>query len=345
MPELRRDPIIGRWVIIATERAKRPDQFSVKNEEEALREGEKCPFCEGNEALTPPEIFAFRKPGSKPNGPGWDVRVIPSNNPLFIVEGDLDRRGKGMYDLMNARGAHEVVIDTPRHFNEKGIPEEQITKAIQAMIGRLQDLERDHRIRYVLAFKNHGKAAGGGRLVHSHSQLMGTPVTPKRVKEELAGTKKYFNYKERCIFCDIIKQECDEGRRVIAQSGNFVAIAPFASRFPFETWILPIRHNCDCYRTRREDVPDLARILYQVFNRLSATLGDFPYNMIVHTAPFRNYRKKGYWETIEEDYHWHMEIMPMLTRVAGFEWGSGFYINPVPPEDACAFLKEVVKGS
>lgn len=344
MPELRRDPIIGRWVIIATERAKRPDQYSVKKEEEALRQGEKCPFCEGNEGLTPPEICAIRKPGSMPNGPGWEVRVIPSINPLFIVEGDLDRRGKGMYDLMNARGAHEVVVETPQHIKEKDVPEEQVAKIFQVTIGRLQDLERDHRIRYVLAFKNYGTVAGGGHLVHSHSQLMGTPVTPKRVKEELAGAKRYFEYKERCVFCDMIKQECDTDERVIAQAGNFVAITPFASRFPFETWVLPIGHSCDFYRTRREEIPDFARILHQTFGRLSRALGDFPFNMIIHTAPFRNRRKKGYWETIEEDYHWHIEIMPMLTRVAGFEWGSGFYINPVPPEDACIFLKEIVKS-
>jgi UDPglucose--hexose-1-phosphate uridylyltransferase len=341
MPELRRDPIIGRWVIIATERAKRPDQFAVGKEEEHLKEGEKCPFCEGNESMTPPEIYALRKPGTQPNKPGWEVRVVPNKFPVLGVEGELDRRGRGMYDLINARGAHEVVIETPLHIKEHQIPEGHICKILNVIIGRMQDLERDSRIRYVLAFKNYGKVAGGSHIVHSRSQLMGTPVTPKRVKEELVGARRYFEYKERCVYCDMIRQECDSAKRVIAQVGDFIAINPFASRFPFETWLLPIRHACDFHRTRSEDVTNLARLMWQGFARMTKALGDFPYNLIIHTAPFRNYRKKGYWDTIQEDYHWHIEMMPMLTRVAGFEWGSGFYINPMPPEDACKFLKEI----
>ena len=341
MPELRRDPIIGRWVIIATERAKRPDQFAVAKEEEHMEKGEKCPFCEGNEQMTPREITAVRRPGTKPNTPGWEIRVIPSISPLMVVEGDLDRRGKGMYDLMNARGAHEIVIETPLHLKENQISPEQLAKVFNIYLDRLQDLENDHRIRYVLIFKNYGNVAGGGHMIHSRSQLIGTPATPKRVKEELVGTKKYFDYKERCIYCDMIRQERDSNKRVIAETGDFIAINPFASRFPFETWILPIKHSADFHKTRKEVIPDLAKLSWLVFAKLSKLLGDFPYNIIFHTAPFRNYRKKGYWETIDQDYHWHIEIMPMLTRMAGFEWGSGFYINPMPPEDAAKSLKEI----
>ena len=340
MPELRRDPIIGRWVIIATERAKRPDQFAVKKSEEAPAKGEKCPFCEGNESMTPPEIFAVRKPGTKPNGPGWEIRVISSISPLLEVEGDLDRRGKGVYDLMNARGAHEVVIETPRHIKDAQLTDSELIRVFNAYLDRMQDMEKDPRIKYSLIFKNYGKVAGGGHIVHPRSQLIGTPVTPKRVKEELVGAKKYFNYKDRCVYCDLIKQECDTGKRVIAQVGDFIAINPYASRFPFETWFLPIKHSSDFQKMRREDIPSLVHLVLQVFKKMSKILGDFPYNIIFHTAPFRNYKKKGYWETIEQDYHWHIELMPMLTRIAGFEWGSGFYINPMPPEDACKALKE-----
>lgn len=337
MPQLRRDPVIGRWVIISTERAKRPDQFGgAEVEKEDFAPGEKCPFCEGNENMTPPEIYAVRRPGSKPNSPGWEVRVIPSISPLLSIEGDLERRGHGMYDLMTARGAHEIIIDTPQHLRESQLSQEQITKGINVVLDRIRDLERDQRIKYVLFFRNFGKAAGGGHIKHSRMQLIGTPVNLKRVKEELAGTKAYYDYKDRCMFCDLIKQELKMDQRVILESKYFIAISSFASRFPFETWILPKNHSCDFYKMDRGHVPDFAGIMKTVFAKMHKVMGEFPFNLVCHTAPFRrDVGKKGYWETIEQDYHWHFEILPILTRVAGFEWGSGFYINPLPPEDAC----------
>ena len=342
MPELRKDPVIGRWVIIATDRAKRPDQFSSSAvEKEELAAGEKCPFCEGNESLTPPEIYALRKPGGAPNGPGWNVRVIPSISPLLHIEGNLDRHGHGMYDLMNARGAHEIIIETPQHLVEGQLSKEQIISSINVILSRIQDLERDPGIKYVLMFKNYGKAAGGGHIKHARTQIIGTPVNLKRVKEELAGTKTYYDYKERCIFCDILKQEMAAQKRVIADSKYFIAIAPFASRFPFETWILPKEHSCDFYKIDRDRIPDFVELSRLVFGKTRKAIGDFPFNFVLHTAPFRrDIAKRDYWETIDYDYHWHFEILPILTRVAGFEWGSGFYINPLPPEDACKYVKE-----
>ena len=344
MPELRRDPVIGRWVIISTERAKRPDQFGVKGvEKEEFRTGEKCPFCEGNESMTPPEISAMRRPGTRPNAPGWDVRVIPSISPILRIEGNIDRHGHGMYDLMNARGAHEIVVESPRHVTDAEITPEEITKSINTIVDRICDLERDPRIKYVLIFKNYGEAAGGGHIKHSRLQIIGTPINLKRVKEELAGAKKYYDYKERCLFCDIIKEELASGKRIITESKHFIAIAPFASRFPFETWILPKVHSCDFYKIDRSTIPDFADIMKSVFGKTRKVIGDFPFNFVLHTAPFRrDTGKKGYWDTIERDYHWHFEILPILTRVAGFEWGSGFYINPLPPEDACKSVKEAV---
>jgi len=240
MPELRKDPIIGRWVIVSTERAKKPDHFISASE--GPQEGE-CPFCEGRESHTPPEISALRKQGEK-NKPGWQIRVVPSIAPFLRIEGELDRRGHGMYDIMNGIGAHEVVIETPRHIsNIADLPAEQISDILTVYRERLIDLERDSRFKYVLIFKNYGWSAGSGRLKHSRSQLIATPVTPKRVKEELVGARQYFEYHERCIFCDIIKQELDTGKRVIADIDGFVAFAPFASRFPFETWVLPKKHS------------------------------------------------------------------------------------------------------
>lgn len=344
MPELRRDPVIGRWVIIATERAKRPDQFTTTEvERETLAPGERCPFCEGNESMTPPEIHAVRRPGTQPNAPGWEIRVIPSVAPLLTIDGSLDRRGHGMYDLMNARGAHEIVVESPQHVTETGLSADRIARSMHVILDRVQDLEKDPLIKYVMIFKNYGKAAGGGHLKHSRTQIIGTPVNLKRVKEELAGAKFYYDYRERCVYCDIIKQERAAGKRVIAESEHYIAISPFASRFPFETWFLPKRHSCDFYRSDRVAIPDFANLIGIVFKKMRKAIGDFPFNLVSHAAPFRrDAAKKGYWDTIERDYHWHFELLPILTRVAGFEWGSGFYINPLPPEDACRAIRDAV---
>ena len=341
MPELRKDPILGRWVIIATERAKRPSDFSFGEDEKSQTEAKDCPFCEGNESLTTPEIFALRKKGTKPNSPGWEVRVVPSKSPFLKFEGDPDRHGHGMYDLINGVGAHEIIIATPNHDSGTFIDNlPQIEKLTEAIIHRMKDLKKDTRLKYVLIFKNHGKTAGGSDIVHQHIQLIATSVTPKRVKEELVGAKQYFDYKDRCVFCDMIRQELDSKERVALEIDGFVAINPYCSRFPFETWILPKKHSCDFDNMTKEDIKNFSKTFRLTMKSLAKTLGNFPYNIVLHTAPFRRRKIKGYWETIESDYHWHVEIMPRLTQVAGFEWGSGFYINPIPPEEATKYIKE-----
>jgi UDPglucose--hexose-1-phosphate uridylyltransferase len=245
---------------------------------------------------------------------------------------------------MNGIGAHEIVIETNKHTaNIADLGEEQVTKIINAYIDRIRDLEKDSRFKYVLVFKNHGWVAGGGRVQHSRSQLIATPVTPKRVKEELAGSRHYYEHHERCIFCDLIKQELENKERVILDIDGFLAITPFASRFPFEVWILPKKHSPDFITLDMAMRREFACILKQVLLKLKVGLNDPPYNYIFHTAPFRR-EKVGYWKSIDYDYHWHIEIMPRLTRVAGFEWGTGFYICPLPPENAAKFLREVNIG-
>jgi UDPglucose--hexose-1-phosphate uridylyltransferase len=340
MPELRKDPIIGRWVIIATERARRPDQFAGSQED--VQPEKPCPFCEGKESQTPPEIYAIRPKGTPKNSPGWEVRVIPSKTPFLRIEGDLDRRGKGLYDIMSGIGAHEIIVETNQHIaNMADLSDEQISKVITCYIDRMVDLERDDRFKYALVFKNHTWIAGGGKVKHSRSQLIATPVNPKRVKEELVGARHHYEQHERCIFCDIIKQEIESKERVILEVDGFVAITPFASRFPFEVWILPKKHSCDFISLDVQGRIELARILRKVLAKLKKGLNDPAYNYILHTAPFRRQQKSGYWRTIDHDFHWHIEIMPRLTRVAGFEWGTGFYICPMPSETAAKFLREV----
>jgi UDPglucose--hexose-1-phosphate uridylyltransferase len=183
-----------------------------------------------------------------------------------------------------------------------------------------------------LIFKNQGEAAGAS-LEHSHSQLIATPIIPKRVIEEVEGASKYYGYKERCVFCDMIKQEISDNERVVIQNSSFVSFEPFAPRFPFETWLLPKKHNPSFEDMKEEDIPLLASILQETLQRLAKALNNPPYNYIVHTSPVDSY--------VSSEYHWHIEIMPKLTRVAGFEWGTGFYINPTTPEDAATYLKEL----
>ncbi|MFH1577580.1 MAG: galactose-1-phosphate uridylyltransferase, partial [Candidatus Omnitrophota bacterium] len=314
MPELRKDPVLGRWVIVATERASRPDQFN--SLPDGPSEGE-CPFCRGNEKHTPKEIFAVRNNNSKNNAPDWQVRVIPSIKPILRIEGDLERCGQGIYDMMSGIGAHEIVIESPDHINNiADLPLEQIDNVLQVYTQRIVDLGKDKRFRYVLLFKNHGWAAGGGRIKHSRSQLIATPVTPKRVKEELVGARRYFEYHERCVFCDLVSQELEKKDRLIIDIDGFIAITPFASRFPFEIWILPKNHSCDFVSLDDQHRRHLAKILKIVLLKLKIGLNDPPFNYIIHTAPFRH-PKAGHWKTIQDDYHWHIEIMPRLTRVAG----------------------------
>ena len=339
MPELRRDPIIGRWVIISVERAKRPTDFKVSHIEES--EGV-CPFCEGHEEDTLPEVYAIRKRSSKKDGPGWNVRVVPSISERLDVSYSLDRRGVGMYDVMDPIGAHEVIIESPKHFADiHELPAKQIESVINASSKRITELGEDQRLKYCLLFKNHGLRAGGSRATkHVRSQIIATPVTPTRVKEELRGARFYYKYKERCIFCDLLRQEFDNASRIVMDTKTIVAIAPFASRFPFEIWILPKKHCSDFRDIGRGEVRDLALVFKKLFGKLSKALNDPPYNYMLHTAPFRHAKRPGYWYTIKEDYHWHIEVTPRITRVAGFEWGSGFYINSMPPEEAAKYLRE-----
>ncbi len=330
MPELRKDPVTGRWVIIATDRAKRPTDFI--RERVQIRGSGFCPFCYGNESKTPPEILAYRSDGSPKDAPGWTLRVVANKFPALGIEGSLDRQGEGLYDKMNGIGAHEVIIETPDHqMTLATLPVARVEDALWAYRDRILDLKKDPRFKYMLIFKNHGDAAGAS-LEHTHSQLIALPVVPRRVREEIDGAREHYNLKERCIYCDIIRQEIESGIRVIAENPDFMVLSPFAPRFPFEMWIIPRTHQAVFEESQKHEFERLAGILKDMLMRLDKVL-DYPaYNYIIHSSPVS--------ESTEDYYHWHLEIMPKLTKVAGFEWGTGFYINPTPPEESAKFLRE-----
>lgn len=334
MPELRRDPVLGRWVIIASDRGKRPQELRV--EEAPAVTAESCPFCEGHEDQTPPEIQAFRARDSRPNGPGWRVRTVPNRYPALQVEGDLDKRGDGIYDLMNGVGAHEVIIETPKHgvsITELDLP--HVQDVLWMCRERMLDLKRDRRLVYGLIFKNVGAPAGAS-IEHTHSQLICTPTVPKTVSEEMSRTGAYFDFRGRCLFCDMVRQELAAYTRIVRDTPRFVAFAPFAARFPFETWILPKRHSSHFEDTPRHEIEELAGCLRGTLLKLEKALDRPPYNYLVHTSPFDRAEI--------ESYHWHIEIIPRLTRIAGFEWGTDFYVNPVPPERSADYLRAIEVG-
>jgi UDPglucose--hexose-1-phosphate uridylyltransferase len=330
MSELRRDPIGGRWVIVDTDHPSKPEEYEY--EPNSFRGG-LCPFCYGNESLTPPEIEAFRDPSTGPNTPGWQVRVVPNKFPALQIEGDLDRKGVGMYDMSNGVGAHEVLIESPYH--EKDIPDllnSEIESFLNMYCRRALDLVKDKRFKYIMVFKNYGAAAGAS-LEHPHTQLVALPMVPKNVMEEIKGAHNYFEYRERCIFCDIIRQETQEKERVILENKYFLSFCPFVSRFPFEIWIIPKKHNGLFCHMPQKEFPALAAILKETISKLKKIFPNVSYNFIIHSSPV-NGESSGV-----EGYHWHIEFMPKLTRVAGFEWGTGFYLVSTPPEMAAEYLR------
>jgi len=326
--ELRRDPVTGRWVVISSERP-RADDFD--RAPVVIRPDDGCPFCAGHEHMTPFEVLAYRN-GSPANQPGWDLRVVPNQSPIVRVEGDLDRQGEGLFDKMNGIGAHEVVIESPRHQDTLVTQSDAgVERLLHAFRDRIQDLRRDTRFKSFIAFKNYG-AAAGAMLEHSHSQIFALPIVPREIRDELEGARVHYAAKERCLFCDIMRQELADGRRVIEDDTDAVALTPYASRSPFEVWILPRRHQSRFEDTPGHELAALAKLLREVLRRMDAALEQPPYSFVIHSAPVSENA---------DFYHWHLEILPKVTRFGSFEWTTGFHRNPTPPETAAKVLREI----
>ncbi|MDR1191212.1 MAG: DUF4921 family protein [Verrucomicrobiales bacterium] len=338
MPEIRKDGVVDRWVVFSPERLRRPLQYNLHPLDDA--DGQPDPFVEGRESYTPPEVLAIRNPGSAPNGPGWKVRVVPNLFPALRVEGELHKEAVGLYDKMSGVGAHEVVIETPLAEVElEQQPLENIVNVLKAYRARLADLTRDTRFHYLFAFKNVGALAGAS-MRHAHSQIIALPVIPPNLREKLNAAKKYYAQKDRNLFEDILKAELKSGERLVFQNAGYGAFCPFASRFMFEVAIMPRQQRASFTACTDHELVLLADILQKVLMAYRTGLERPSYNLILHTAPVR-WRSIEEWDTVEHDFRWHIEIFPRLSGVAGFEFGTGFYINAMFPEDAAKFLREV----
>jgi UDPglucose--hexose-1-phosphate uridylyltransferase len=349
MPELRRDAIIDRWVIIAENRGKRPGAFAdgvsmeVPLEDLApygnADEADVCPFCPGNERETPPATFELREDIGRSDVSGWRVRVVPNKYPALIDEdvaesvrvADFSPRPQSLFASESAAGVHEVVIDTPRHVATVGeLTDAELSESLFATRSRLQSLRRRTDIMHTLVFRNVGRAAGATRE-HVHSQLMATQGVTSLVRAELDGAKQFFDQHRQCVFCRIIAEERAQGQRVVCESAEFIGVCPYAARFPYETWILSKRHASHFEQIAVEDLADLAKIVRGTIAKIERLSQTPAYNLIFHTSPFDS--------LAIDHYHWHIEIIPRLTIPAGFEWGSGWAVNPVSPETATSVLR------
>lgn len=332
MPEYRKDPITNRWVIISSERSNRPIEKSIS----MTTESDFCPFDIGNEYLTPPEIIAFKPKNSKPNDENWWLRVVPNKFPAVATNYYPKLKQNGLYYSIDGYGYHEVIIETPKHDSKIAYMDYfEVEEIIWAYLHRFNDIKKDKKIKYTQIFKNYGRNAGAS-LSHPHSQLIATPILPIFIEEELKGAKNYYRLKNKCIFCSIIEQEKKDKIRLVEENDDFLAFEPYAPRFPYETWIIQKEHNSNFGSINKTLVKSFARILKNTLLRLNLFLGDISYNYMIHTSPYDNLNNPYY--------HWHVEILPRTTNAAGFEWGSGFFINSVSPEDAAKNLKSHEEG-
>jgi UDPglucose--hexose-1-phosphate uridylyltransferase len=322
--ELRRDPITQSWAMQADGEESWPSDVA-------------CPLCPGNEKFCAPNVYEY------PYGhPDWQVRVIPHLRPLYRIEGDAQRRAEGLYDKMRSLGAHEIVVEHPGHdspFAEQS--DEHMAQVLRAYVSRIGDLKKDRRFRYVTVFRNHGPLAGQD-LEHPHSQITATPFIPRRVGYELRSSQRYYQLKERCLLCDVVKQELMQQVRTVEWDDLFVAFCPFASRVPYETWVLPAAHHC----AFEEDLSSwdrqlrLARLLKSVLRRLKSVAP--AYHLVLHTSPNTNakFERTNNWQTLADDYHWHFEILPVIPSKSKSYSLKEVYYNSLLPEVAAQELRQ-----
>lgn len=357
MSEFRRDNVLGCWIVFDPGRP-----FSAGGEMIACRNGflekdadggiasslnpmekrmdffrdeKTCPFCPGNEQMTKPEILSYSlNPYRSQNAQGWSLRVIPNNRPILQLENNLKRQADGIYDKMEGFGAHEIIVETPSHnltFSAASL--EYYENIFKAASSRIRDLGNDFRFEYIYFIKKSG-CFGPHSLKHPHSQIIALPIIPKHIGDEISGALKYFNYRERCIYCDIILQETFDDARIVEENEDFISFCPYSSKYPFAVWIMPKEHNGDFSSIQNSQIQSLAKIAKKIYSKLEAVLEDCPISSILHTAPLKD-RKM-------QHYHWHIEIIPELITAGDIDKGSGLFVNPILPEEASKILKTAV---
>ena len=329
MPELRQNIITREWVIIAKERAQRPDQFvRPKKESEPLPEFDpKCPFCPGNEAMSAAETYRVA------DRDGWKVRVVGNKFPALSQEGDRVRRVDGVFRSMSGVGFHEVVIENRRHDLAPALYSvEELKTVLGAYRARYMQIRKDPRVEAIIIFKNHGESAGTS-LAHPHSQIAATPIVPTQIRHRMDEAIRFFDETGDCVFCTTLRRELADKHRIIASTDSFVAFIPYAALSPFHLWVFPVRHCSSFDEIEEYEITDLAATLKTVLGKLYHGLNDPDYNFSIRSIPAR--------EGQREYFHWYLTIIPRIVRTAGFEIGSGMYINTAIPEVSAKFLREV----
>lgn len=325
MARLRQDPLTWQWVI-AGETS--PPQSIVP--------GAPCPFCPSQQAIRREVLIS-----EVPSGPNWLVRVVADRSPLLHAEGELERTGDGIFDTINAIGAHEIIIEGQQHAATPGsLSAEHWVRLLEVFRDRITDLKRDARFRHVEVFQNHGPRAGA-LLSHPHAQVLAAPVLPHRVERELRTARSHYELKQRCLYCDLLRQELKDEKRIVADEEGFILFCPYASRFPYEMWLLPRRHH-SCFEATPSDVfPALARVLQNALGKVERLTASF--HFVLHTEPSRLVPPvlAERWSTLSEDYHWHFEILPRVEARRKYLGEEEFYLNPILPEDAARELRQL----
>jgi UDPglucose--hexose-1-phosphate uridylyltransferase len=330
MAELRRHPILGEWVVVCPERG---DYL-------AERCQSPCLYCPGNEHRRGVEVYSTATP-SGDSDPRGRIKVVAGSPPLFKVEGGLGKRAVGMCDCMESIGAHEVVIESPAHGDGLDtIDQDRLRALLEVIRLRMADLARDKRFSNITVFRLEACDDSGNRA-HPVWDIVATPFIPRAIKDELRGAKQYFLHKERCAFCDYIRQEAAAKERVIFQDPHTIAISPYAARFPFEIWLMPFRHSPDFGAAGSDEIVSVARSLKMLVGALKRLEHYRGHMVFIHTAPVRR-EKAGDWETLDQDYHWHIEVVPRLNGVDGMRESVGFHLNPMPSEEAAGILRSAL---
>ena len=339
MSEIRFDILHDTHVIMAPERLHRPNneamQTATKQESQIALE---CPFCEGNEALTPQEIFAMRE--NTANAQKWKTRVIPNLYKAVQIETQRNSKREGIFESYGGYGAHEILIDSPCHnCSMADLKKEGIENWLRTIIIRKEDLQKDLHLKYLSVFKNSGTSAGATQE-HPHTQLIALPIVPKNLLRFLERNERYYHEHGRGIVNDVVQNEKDAKIRVIEELGNFIAYAPYASAFSFETIIAPTKQFLDLHECSRDEISDLAQLLNNLFTKLQRELGDFSYNINFFFAPINtNFEDETYMQNLERNFTFYIRITPRIYTLAGFELSNGMGINAILPEECAKFLR------